>query len=359
MRLLIYACTFLLLVASACAPPTEELPSDDVDTAVIEAPNVRLDTISVPRRSFTEEKATAGNISFTADVALKPLVDALVESFMTGHDRATLNPIYLPAEEAIATMLASDSIRLAIAPRKLTLEEEAILNRQQVIPDYAVIARDAVVLIVHPENPDTTLGERQLKEMLTGNITSWPQVNPNSPLKDVTLVLDHQQSGARRFLQDSLLNGKNLQSKRLFALQSSEEVVQYVATHKGAVGILGWAQLADKDDPRVKNLKSKVKIVFVDGMRSPDLCPYKPDYFGPFQSFLTTECYLLGRDVYTIRREVIFGLGTGFISYATGYKGQRIIHKLGLGAIKGIPREVKLPPKSNARNPRTGELIEE
>ncbi|MEL6132023.1 MAG: substrate-binding domain-containing protein [Bacteroidota bacterium] len=359
MRLLIHVFTVLLVLSTACATRSERTSLDDSDTLVIEAPNIQLDTLTVPRRSFTEEKATAGDIAFTADIALKPMVDALVANFMATHTRATLRPIYLPAEEAIATMLASDTIRLAIATRKLTGEETNILGDQLIIPDYAMVARDAVVLVTHPENPDTSLSESQLREMLTGKITKWVQINPNSPLNDVTLVLDHQQSGARRFLQDSLLNGKNLKSERLFALQSAEEVVEYVATHKGAVGILGWAQLADKDDPSVQNLKSKIKIVFVDGMRSPDLCPYKPDFFGPYQSFLTTQCYLLGRDVYTIRREAIFGLGTGFISYMAGYKGQRIIHKLGLGAIKGIPREVKLPPKTDARNPKTGELIKE
>ena len=146
-------------------------------------------------------------------------------------------------------------------------------------------------------------------------------------------------------MQDSLLGGASLESERLFALQSAEEVVDYVASHKGAIGILVWAQIADKYDPRVKSLQSKIKFVLLDGIQSEDRCPYKPDYFGPFQSFLTTHCYNLGRDIFTIRREVIFGLGTGFIAYGTGYKGQRIIHKLGLGAMKGIPREIKLPPK--------------
>jgi phosphate transport system substrate-binding protein len=54
------------------------------------------------------------------------------------------------------------------------------------------------------------------------------------------------------------------------------------------------------------------------------------DYVQPYQGYLAQGTYPLKREVFIISREARAGLGTGFASFITGDKGQRIILKSGL-----------------------------
>jgi len=53
-------------------------------------------------------------------------------------------------------------------------------------------------------------------------------------------------------------------------------------------------------------------------------------YYRPQQGFIYDKSYPFVREVYLISRETFAGLGTGFISFACGEQGQRIVLKSGL-----------------------------
>ena len=53
-------------------------------------------------------------------------------------------------------------------------------------------------------------------------------------------------------------------------------------------------------------------------------------YYRPYQGSIFDKSYPFVREVYLISRETFAGLGTGFIQWATGEQGQRIVLKSGL-----------------------------
>jgi len=296
-----------------------------------------------------EESATHGEITIAVDQALKPLISGAVSAFMGVHRNALIHVVYLPGEEAIEYMLTNHEVRLAISTRYLTAAETRVLRERLITPDYAEIARDGIAVLTHPDNPVDQLTGAQLKDILTGNIDRWQAIDPEAAPGKIRLVFDHPQSSTLRYLRDTLLRGESLKREDVFAQQSTPELLSYLTQHPQAMGFGSWAWLSDIDDPQVDSLRQRLNILALERPDHAPGCVEKGRFFGPYQGLLAQGCYPLRRTVITIRRETINGLGAGFIAYLVGPKGQRIVHKSGLAAIKGIPREIRLPQK-----PRSG-----
>lgn len=344
----IVASIILLVSLWACQTKKGHVaqPSDKQDTTLSEDAVV---TSSRDIRQKTEESTSSGEIYITVDEALKPAIEAELHSFMGLYQEAIIHPIYLPGEEAVASMLNSDSIRLAIVCRKLTEDEELVLENQYTFADYTVVGKDALALIVNDKNPADTLKNADLMDLLSGKSVSWKQIDSQTYLEEVKIVFDNRYSGAIRFLQDSLLGGKIVRGENFFALSSTEEVIAYVKENPDAIGVIGFSWISDWDQPQVREWRAGTRILAIEGTANDSLCPYSETAFKPYQTYLTTDCYSLLREIYTVRREVRLGLGTGFIAYLAGPRGQRVLHKHGIAAIKGIPRQVKFPPKAGAK----------
>ncbi len=296
-----------------------------------------------------EESATHGEITIVVDQALKPLISVAINTFMGVHRNALIHAIYLPGEEAIEYMLTHHKVRLAISTRYLTSDETSVLRERLITPDYAEIAHDGIAVLTHPDNPIDKLTRAQLKGILTGKIDDWQQIEANATAGKIRLVFDHPQSSTLRYLRDTLLQNESLKREDVFAQQSTPELLDYLTEHPQALGFGSWAWLSDIDDPRVDSLRQRLKVLALERPGHAPNCVDEGRFFGPYQGFLAQGCYPLRRTVITIRRETINALGAGLIAYLIGPKGQRIIHKSGLAAIKGIPREIRLPEK-----PRSG-----
>ncbi|MEL6671951.1 MAG: substrate-binding domain-containing protein [Bacteroidota bacterium] len=312
------------------------------------AEQVKLDPSTAP----ASETATSGEIYITVDETLEPVVDALITNFQFLYKRATVHPIYLPGEEAIATMLNADSIRLAVATRELTTEETAYLKQFNITPDYAPIFKDGVSCIVSNQNSAQELTVEQLRQILSGERTTWEGKQTKQGGEEIRVVFDHRNSSTLQYLKEKVLQGEPMMKDRIFALENNPEVIRYVAENPQAIGIIGNAWISDTDDPEVRDFLAGIHVLRLDKPDEDVPCAFENEYFGPFQAFLDQNCYPLTREAKTILRESIFGLGTGFVAYSVGPIGQRLVHKSGLAAVRGIPREVKFPPKEGARDPR-------
>lgn len=297
-----------------------------------------------------DENVTQGEIYITVDESLRPVIEAEIRNFMSIHPNAIIHPQYLPGEEAVARMMESDSIRLAITTRELTEAEYQALRERVITPDYAILGYDGVMLVVHADNPAVQWTEAQLRSVLTGSISRWQELDPGGPSGEIQLVFDHPQSSVLRFLRDSILQEEPLTQERIFAQRSTPEMLRYVAENPRAVGFGGVNWVSDRDDPETDSLMQGLKLVRIAPSSLPETCyESKDQHFGPFQSYLFQQCYPLTRQIRSIRRESIYGLGAGFTAYVVGPKGQRIIHKAGLVSELNIPRRVKFPEREDSR----------
>src|ERR1019366_5260854 len=106
--------------------------------------------------------------------------------------------------------LINDSVRLVVASRQLNEEEKKYFAKINLEPRITKIAVDAVALIVHDDNKDTLLKYEQARDIFTGKIKSWKQLNAKSSLDSIIIVFDHAGSGNVRFLKETFLKDQPL-----------------------------------------------------------------------------------------------------------------------------------------------------
>lgn len=270
-----------------------------------------------------EDGATFGKIRILADESLFPLVIAEEEMFENTYNRANLDIKYLPGIQAMNEFL-KDTARTIISARPLSPEEIAYLKKLDSRPITNQIATDAVAFMVHPSNPDTALTCESILKVLKGDVTSWDQLSPNNRSGNINLVFDNQNSSTVQFVMD-MIKLKKLPANA-YALKDNPSVVEYVAKHPGALGIIGYSWISDYDDPLGKKLRSEAKLMAVSNCEGEHAStPYKP-----YAANMIDKLYPFRRDIFIISREGRSGLGTGFASFIASDVGQRIIQKAGI-----------------------------
>jgi phosphate transport system substrate-binding protein len=261
---------------------------------------------------------TAGSIRIAVDESLKPLMQAEVEAFESIYVDAHIEVVYT-TEAAAVDQLLKDSVRLAVITRLLDASETHVLDTQKLLPVYEEVAHEGIALIVHPDNPDSVLQTDQLRKLLSGEITSWKDVRPKGTLTKVEVVFDQPTSGILRFLQDSLKIEKL--SPQCFAVNDNPAVVEYVKSHPHAIGIIGVSWISDEDDSTSNQFLSRIRVVGLFNDSS---------YYQPYQAYIAQKNYPFTRKAIMVSREARTGLGSGFMAFVAGDKGQRIVLKAGL-----------------------------
>jgi phosphate transport system substrate-binding protein len=282
-----------------------------------------------PKAPYNDTWLT-GDAKFAVDESFQPIVNQELYMFKALNTKADPQVTYKPENDVLRLLLA-DSVRVAILSRDLDSSEVKILKTRNLTPAVSRFAIDAVVLIVNKVSNDTTITVSEIKKMLNGQTKT-----------DKNIVFDNPGSSLVRYLKD--LSGNNdFKLKNLFALKSNKEVIKYVAEHPDAIGITGFSWLDDSDSD-VKDAASSVKIVAV---KDEDNKKYANQYFKPSQTSLALKQYPLSRGLFIVNCTNRMGLGSGFTSFVTGERGQRIIMESGLLPDEIPGREISIKKSLN------------
>lgn len=288
----------LLLALSACRSKSKEGPTDTYSSGVI---------------------------AIAADESFEPIIQEEIDVFESLYPLAGIVPRYTTEVEAI-NLLLKDSVRLAIATRTLTEEEMNSFHSRKFYPREIKLATDALALIVNRANPDSLLSVRDFRRILTGEAKSWKQVNPRSGLKEIQVVFDNKNSSTVRFAMDSVCGGKPLATENVSALNTNQQVIDFVAKNPEAIGVIGVNWLGNRSDTTNLSFKEEIRVMAVsaEDVATPENC------YKPYQAYLYYGNYPLARPIYAILNDPRNGLPWGFTSFMTSDKGQRIILKSGL-----------------------------
>ena len=191
-----------------------------------------------------------------------------------------------------------------------------------------LIAYDAVALIIHSDNMDSTISVDRLKEWISSDGATWKGSG-----KPVKIVFDKVNSANFNYL--TKLSGKSTLSKNVYALNSNEQVIDYVKHNKQALGVIGVNWISDQEDFEVMNFLDSVNVMHVskhDGQEG----------FQPYAGTIWTKEYPLHREMWMINKGNRSGLNTGFVLFMIGEKGQLIIQKSELVPAKAPVRLIQL-----------------
>jgi phosphate transport system substrate-binding protein len=288
------------------------------------------------------DTTTTGNIRVSIDNTFQPILTSHVDTFLKLYPYAHVKATYKSEGEVMQDLL-EDSVRAVVVSRPLRADEQKVFDQIKIIPRVIHIATDGVAVVVNPANPDSMLTLPQLRAICTGELKDWSQIRKGSKLGAIRLVFDQNQSSTARYVQDSVTRGAAL-TKEAFASESNPKVIEYVASHPNAIGVIGVNWISDIDDEKVKGFLKQVRVAGI----STSSTPASPDdYVQPYQAYLAQKTYPLRRDVYVISREARSGLGTGFSAFLAGRNGQLIFLKSGLLPAVGQVRLVKARPSSD------------
>jgi phosphate transport system substrate-binding protein len=268
---------------------------------------------------------SSGEALIACDECLAPVIKEEVNVFNALNLDANIIPVYA-SEFDIFKFLLSDSIRLIIAARDITENEKQQLKKLKRQPRSQKIAIDGIALIINIENKDSLLSIQDLRKIMTGEIMDWNAVTSSKAgERPITIVFDQQNSSTLRFIQDSICKNKNLNSHSV-AAKSNLEVINYVATHPNALGVIGVNWISNPSDSTKLSFDNTIRVISL----SEELYPTEENSYKPFPAYLALELYPLRRNIYAILSDVRGGLPAGFVSFIAGDGGQRIILKAGL-----------------------------
>ena len=267
---------------------------------------------------------TTGEIIIYADETFKPFIESEKNVFEGIYKFTKINVIYKPELEVFDAMI-KDTTRLIVVARPLNQNEKEYFKSKRFFPKEIKIATDGIAIILNKNNNDTMLSLKTIRDIMSGNINSWKQINKKSKLDKIKVVFDNAKSSTVRFVVDSICE-KNKISKNLSAMDYNTDVVDFISKNPNAIGIIGVSWIC--------NSKDSVSMSFLDKVNVARLTMHDTATFEntcqPFQYYISKGKYPLTRSIYVINSEPRSGLATGFSAFLASYRGQLIIYKAGI-----------------------------
>jgi phosphate transport system substrate-binding protein len=274
--------------------------------------------------TFTvQETPTSGSIRIEADESFKPIVDAQISAFTGLYKLAHVTSVYKAEKELVSDFL-NDSADVIVTAWSPTEDLKKLLLNTQVVTRTIVVAYDALALVLNRSNMDSLLTYDNVKDIMTGKITNWKQINPKSKHDKIIIIFDNDRSANIRYFREKFKLPGQLPSN-FFAVNNNPEVINYVTKNPDALGILSVNWISDREDSVSRNFSNKVRVAGIS-MEYLD----KTLFYLPVQGSIYDKTYPFTRTVNMVTREASVGLGSGFIAWVAGEQGQRIILKSGL-----------------------------
>jgi phosphate transport system substrate-binding protein len=265
--------------------------------------------------------ATRGIIYVAADESYKYILDEEKQVFEYIYPSAEIHIIYSDEKTAFENAIA-DSVRLVVASTADNNLMDSYLQKRNIKKRVLAVGRDAVVVITNKNNRVKKLQLRHLIAIVSGKITNWKQVADSLPDKPIHVMYDSERSGLARYMAQNYLGGSGTLTGK--AADSTFQLIQQVESDEGAIGLIGFNFISDYHDKRTYELANRVKVLQMSELRD------TIKYCFPSQTTVADSTYPLIRRMMIINKEGKMGLGTGFVSFIAGPKGQRIMLKAGI-----------------------------
>lgn len=213
------------------------------------------------------------------------------------------------------TALINKSVDIANASRQIKQEEIDAAEAAGLNPQEFVIARDAIAVIINPENPVNNLSLTQLSAIYRGEITNWSEVGGED--RPIVCLSRETNSGTHVFFLESVVRLGDSEDTSIFAaetllLPSSEGIIAEVRENPNAIGYDGLGYVT-----------SDVKLVGVSSLEEPDF------YVLPSVASVADGTYLISRNLYMYTPDVPTGVVKEYIDWILSSEAQKIVSELG------------------------------
>lgn len=248
-----------------------------------------------------------GEMTIWVDPTNKNLITALTEIYQMKYPEVQFNFIY-EAENVILQNLLNLNAEAAFINKPLNEQQTKFIEQESTVtPRSTLLAYDAVVFITSKENTQEFVDMEDLKENI---------LNPKSKF-----VFDNPNSGNFNTLID-ILELDVPKGQSVASLESTDSLINFISQSRNSIGIIGLNVISEKENPKVKEILSKIKVLPIKNKQN--------KIFEPTLENVLEFKYPFFKGVYFIVREPGFGIGSGFTRFAGSQQGQLIVAREGL-----------------------------
>ncbi len=243
---------------------------------------------------------------------------AWAETYQAEHPDVRISVTGGGSGTGIASLI-NGTVDLANASRQIKDEEVAEAQSKGVNPVEHVIARDAIAVIVNPENPVSELTLQQISDIYSGKITNWMEVGGED--RPIVKLSRETNSGTHVYFLETVLRLGNKEDETLFSmdtllLPSSEGIIAEVRQNPNAIGYDGLGYVPD-------DLKM-IAIAEEEGGA----------YVLPAIETVNDKTYPIARDLYMYTDGEPTGITKEYLDWILSAEAQEIVAELGFVPVK-------------------------
>ncbi|MBA4421087.1 MAG: phosphate-binding protein [Anaerolinea sp.] len=277
----------ILLLMAGCSPVTSDESGDSSAPAV-----------------YIENKGSDTMVN---------LALAWAEAYQQAHPEVQVSVTGGGSGTGIAALL-NGTVSIANASRAIKAEEVDTAKASGVEPVEFVVARDAIAVIVNPQNPINQLTLQQISDIYSGKINNWSELGGED--RPIVRLSRETNSGTHVYFLETVLRLGDKKSKILFSmdtllLPSSEGITAEVRDNPNAIGYDGLGYII----PEVKML-----AVAKTGDGS---------FVLPSVASVNDGTYPVSRDLYMYTDGQPEGGLKQYLDWIVGLQAQDIVTKLG------------------------------
>jgi len=210
--------------------------------------------------------------------------------------------------------LVNGTVDIANASRKIKDEETVQAKTNGIIPVEHIIARDAIAVIVNPNNPVSELTLQQISDIYSGKYVNWQEVGGEN--RPIVRLSRETNSGTHVYFLETVLRLGDKKDKTLFSmdtllLPSSEGIISEVRDNPNAIGYDGLGYVP-------KDLKMVAIAKEAGGA-----------YVLPSIKTVNDKSYAIARDLYMYTNGEPAGLIKEYLDWILSDEAQLIVAQLG------------------------------
>jgi phosphate transport system substrate-binding protein len=242
---------------------------------------------------------------------------AWAEKYQSIHKDVRISVTGGGSGTGIAALL-NGTVDIANASRQIKDEEIDEAKSKGIDPVEFVIARDAIAVIVNPENPVSQLTLQQISDIYSGKINNWLEVGGED--RPIVRLSRETNSGTHVYFLETVLRLGNSEEKTLFSmdtllLPSSEGIIAEVRQNPNAIGYDGLGYVPDD---------LKMIAIAEDGSA----------YVLPAIETVNDKSYPIARDLYMYTNGEPTGVVKEYLDWILSPEAQEIVAELGFVPIE-------------------------
>jgi phosphate transport system substrate-binding protein len=243
----------------------------------------------------------AQSIVIKGSTTVLPIAQAALEAYMKANKNVQISLSGAGSGDGIKALI-DKTTDIANSSREIKKEEISLAETKGVRPVAHVVAYDALIPVVHPNNKVKDLSIDQLSQIYQGKITNWKEVGG----EDLKIVVISRDSSSGTFESwDHFIMKKAKVTPRAQMMASNGAIVTAIAKNRYAISYLG-----------IGYINKSVKPIQINGVA------------GSVQTVLSQK-YPLARELYMYTNGEPTGEVAKFISFVKSAQGQNIVKKVG------------------------------